>query len=78
MPDSGNFSVKMIEYDLKDDDDDYDDALVWSVIKTNPTFRQTSVDPFIEMVDITPQCSSTKAENSKSAFKLLPSCSDQI
>merc|ERR1711971_4978 len=41
--------------------------------------RQTSVDPFIEMVDLTPECSGTKSDNtSKPAFKLLPPLSDQI
>ena len=46
---------------------------------TNPTFRQTNVDPFIEMVDLTPKGSlSTNFDSSKSAFKLLPPCSDQI
>merc|ERR1711974_82003 len=40
--------------------------------------RQTRIDPFIEMVDITPQCSNTESETSKAAFKLLPPRSDQM
>ena len=62
------FYSRMIH--LKGDDD---------LFITNPTFRQTNIDPFIEMVDLAPKCSlSTNFDSSKSAFKLLPPCSDQI